>query len=450
MKVKISDIVISERQRKGDTVDGSQTLEHITDLAKSIDKYGLLQPLLLNEADDGTLQLVAGFNRLQAAMFLGHTHIECTSQSLLSNVDRKEIELEENIRRKDLEWWEKAAAIAEIHDMRTALDPNWSRDKTAELTGTSIFTVTNSINMAEEMKEDPSMKQEATLRGALRNRQVKKQIEKRKVAIAKKKSGEGKTLLAVIRVGDALDLIRKEPDESFDAVVTNFPFGVDLKIGKNKKEIYHDEEQYITRLVQEICHESFRVLAPDSWMVAWFDIRKITYNNAQKAYFKGLPDKARTPELFDSMGLTFWLEEAGFSYVTPLPSIWAKPNKTTGLIGDTYKGLVVAYEAFVFAAKGDAVMQKRGQNNLFTYDTMAASERVHALSMPTELCAEIISMVCLGGGRVLDPFAGSGSIGLGALERQCSFVGFELDPEKASNGNLRLQEHIFGENPDVG
>lgn len=454
MQVNISHITIYERQRKGDTVKGSQTFDHIESIAESFRLYGQLQPILVSKQSDGSeaVDLVAGFNRLQAAMLLGWEEIDAKVVGTLSPLKKKEIELEENIRRKDLEWWEKAAAVAEIHDMRMAEDPDWSMRKTSELIGESLGTVQQSVDLKKAIEDDPELKDETTLVSALRRRKESKQLAKRKEDIARAVSGQSLTAPATIHTGDAADLIKKEPDESFDAVITNFPFGVDLRLkhegAAENREVYSDDEEEITHLVQKIVVEAFRILKDDSWMVAFFDIRKICYNNFQARMIKDHYDGTKLSSdfeeaLFDSLGLTWWMEAAGFSYVTPLPGIWAKPNKTQGMIGNPAKGMVVGYEALVFAAKGDAILLKRGRNNLFVYDTPPHSDRLHPLQMPTELCSEIVSMVCLGGSRILDPFAGSGSIGLGALDNQCSFVGYEIDPEKASNGNLRLAEHIF-------
>ena len=445
MQVKISEIVINPRQRK------ELTEEDIDERAASMKKFGQLQNIVLNETDDGTLELVAGFTRIMAAMQLGWEEIDAKLQEDLSDVEKKEMELEENIQRKQLEWHEEANAIAEIHAMRQAADPEWSMSKTAQMVGKSKATVSRSVDLAEALEEDPDLKTENTLRGALSKRDTTKKIEKRKKEIERKKAGKAPSINAVIIPGDARDLIKKEADESFDAIITNFPFGVDFEL-KGGEEVYYDEEQYITHLVQEIVRECFRVLKEDSWMVAWFDIRKITYNSFQKDLYKQVigSKKIDNQILFDSMGLTFWMEQAGFRYVTVVPAIWAKPNKTQGIIGDPRKGMIVAYEAMVFASKGDAVLLKQGRNDLFVYDTLNPSERDFEMQMPVELCSEIVSMVTLGGGRVLDPFAGVGSIGEGCLDNQCEFRGYELDKERAMLGNTRLAEHIFASTEEEG
>lgn len=441
MKLRIEDIIIHTRQRK------ELTPEDIYERAESMKKYGQLQNIVVNKTADGTIELVAGFTRIMAAIELGWEEIEAKLQEDLSELERKEMELEENIQRKQLEWWEEANAIAEIHSMREALDPEWSMAKTAQMVRKSKTTVSRAVDLSEAMKEDPNLKNEKTVRGALQKRETYKKIEKRKKDIEMKKAGKKTSLPAVIIPGKAEELIEKEEDESFDAIVTNLPFGVEFEL-KGGKEVYYDNEEYIIRTVQKVVREGFRVLKPDSWFVAWFDIRKITYSNSHLRLYKKIVGSDRLSQeerqlLFDSMGLAFWLEAAGFSYVTLVPSIWVKPNKTQGIIGDPRKGLIVSYEAMVMASKGDAILMKQGKQNIFIHDTLAPNEKDFEMQMPVDLCKEVISMVSLGGGRILDPFAGVGSIGEGALDNQCEFKGYELNKDRAMTGNMRLAEHIY-------
>jgi DNA modification methylase len=56
---------------------------------------------------------------------------------------------------------------------------------------------------------------------------------------------------------------------------------------------------------------------------------------------------------------------------------------------------------------------------------------------------------------VLDPFSGSGTTGLAALELNCSYLGFEIDPEQVEASNIRLAalapgpEHPAAPSPEV-
>ena len=417
----------------------------IEKMAESIHKFGLFSPpVMIPGSAEGKFQLVAGFTRLQGMLFLRWKEIPFNLKDEVDEITLKEMELEENIQRTDLEWWEKAEAVAEIYEMRVAKDPTWSMRKTAELTGEALGTVSQSVQLRNEIKENPEIKTEKTLRGALQRLDVKKKLIEKRKDIERRSKGLTPSLRAEILVGDAVDLIKKEPDESYDAIVTNLPFGVDLKFKSGLKP-YEDGEALIIETVQAIVKESFRVLKDDSWFVAWFDIRKITYSNAQLALYKRLAGLTKLKDFqqmfFDSMGLNFWLEDAGFSYVTLVPALWVKPNKTQGMIGDPRKGLIVAAEAMVFASKGGAFFMKQGRNNVFIYDSLGSAERDYSMQMPAALCTEIVSMVSLSGGRILDPFAGSGSIGLGALNRECEFRGYEINPEAAQIGNMLLSAH---------
>ena len=67
-------------------------------LAKSIERYGLLHPIVI----DDHRHLVAGMRRIEACKRLGWTEIEATRHGDLTPADRDRMELEENIKRKDL------------------------------------------------------------------------------------------------------------------------------------------------------------------------------------------------------------------------------------------------------------------------------------------------------------------------------------------------------------
>jgi hypothetical protein len=80
-------------------------LGSIAALAKSMDTYGLIHPIVVR--DDG--MLVAGCRRLEAAKKLGWKSIPATPISRLSDEQLREIELEENIRREGLDSYEASA-----------------------------------------------------------------------------------------------------------------------------------------------------------------------------------------------------------------------------------------------------------------------------------------------------------------------------------------------------
>lgn len=107
--IKIADIKIGERRR--------EDLGDIAALAKSIRQYGLLAPPVLT--DDGTL--VAGQRRVEAMKLLGWTETLFVNKGKLTAERLHEIELEENIRRKDFMEYEiskNMVALAEAVSKR--------------------------------------------------------------------------------------------------------------------------------------------------------------------------------------------------------------------------------------------------------------------------------------------------------------------------------------------
>ena len=89
MRIAINKIKISDRIR--------EDLGDIEALKKSITKNGLLNPITVTN----TFELLAGFRRLTAVKELGWKEIDCNIVDVKSKLDKLEIEVEENIARKD-------------------------------------------------------------------------------------------------------------------------------------------------------------------------------------------------------------------------------------------------------------------------------------------------------------------------------------------------------------
>lgn len=102
MKVRIGEIVVGERRR--------EDMGDIRELADSIKKYGLLHPVVV----DDQMRLVAGGRRLEALKLLGWEEVEVRSLGELTEKELRAIELEENLRRKDLTEYEKSRDMVEL------------------------------------------------------------------------------------------------------------------------------------------------------------------------------------------------------------------------------------------------------------------------------------------------------------------------------------------------
>lgn len=112
----------------------------LQELADSIRAYGVLQPLTVRRTANG-YELVAGERRLRAARIAGLQQVPC----LIAQVDEKDsafLALIENLQRRDLDYWEEAAAIARLIN-RYGL----SQEAAAEKLGKSQSAIANKLRL---------------------------------------------------------------------------------------------------------------------------------------------------------------------------------------------------------------------------------------------------------------------------------------------------------------
>jgi len=114
MKIKIKDIKVDPRKRIR-IVSGND----ITDLKESIERFGLDNPITLDE----DLNLIAGYRRLQCGIELGWEEIEAEIQTDLDELGKFDLEFHENIKRKNLTPYEVAVALSKRKEMFQELHP---------------------------------------------------------------------------------------------------------------------------------------------------------------------------------------------------------------------------------------------------------------------------------------------------------------------------------------
>lgn len=102
MKISIEDIVVDKKRIRQNTGD-------LTLLMQSMDRHGLLQPIIISDSD---CTLLAGYRRLTAAKNLGWTEIDVRPVKADSKLERLEIEIDENEARKNFDLEELSMAKA--------------------------------------------------------------------------------------------------------------------------------------------------------------------------------------------------------------------------------------------------------------------------------------------------------------------------------------------------
>jgi site-specific DNA-methyltransferase (cytosine-N4-specific) len=73
----------------------------------------------------------------------------------------------------------------------------------------------------------------------------------------------------------------------------------------------------------------------------------------------------------------------------------------------------------------------------------------HFAAYPIDLPLRCIAAGCKPGGTVLDPFAGSGTTGLAAIQLGCRFVGIDLSPDFVRLAAGRLARAVADRQEDA-
>ena len=119
------------------------TLGDLSDLMASIQKHGVLEPLLVRRRDDGLYQLVAGERRFHAAMQAGLSEVPCI-EIAVSDEHALEIALVENLQRQDL------SAFEEAEGFQTLITKyGYTHERVAEAVGRSRVTVTETLKVLD-------------------------------------------------------------------------------------------------------------------------------------------------------------------------------------------------------------------------------------------------------------------------------------------------------------
>lgn len=428
--IEISAIKIAaNRQRR--TFDAAALHE----LADSIQARGLYHPIVLRVVGQD-YQLVSGERRLRACTDiygLGgvFTHdgqavlpgcIPYTTLGDLNDLDAEEAELEENIRRVDLSWQERASAHARLKALRdrqaaaAGVSPPSVADLSVEVRGSSKGinqeTTRRELIVASRL-DDPEVAAAANVDDAFK-------ILRRKESAAKDRAlGEsvGRTFTADLHKAlneNTLAWLTTCPSDSFDVILTDPPYGMGAdEFGDSGGRAqgahgYVDDEASFTRILSICQTELFRVAKPQAHLYWFCDIDQ--FHNAKLAF-----------------------SVAGWS-VFRTPLIWYKRTAMRAPWPD--QGPQRKYETILYAVKGKRPTLKLAGDVL---DFPPDSNLGHSAQKPVALFEELLRRSCHPGDAVLDPFMGTGTIFAAAHALKCRATGIELDQASYGIAVARLE-----------
>lgn len=114
-----------------DTRQRQENIADVEDLKQSISEVGIINALVVRRQGDDIV-LVAGERRLKASLELGLEAVPINYFEDLSPEDAERIELEENVKRKELAWKDQVKAVGRIHALYTKTNPDWNIEQTAK------------------------------------------------------------------------------------------------------------------------------------------------------------------------------------------------------------------------------------------------------------------------------------------------------------------------------
>ncbi len=437
--IPISQIRISpDRQRK------SFDLKSLNELGESIKQNGLFHAIVLRIAKEEipgapALQhviLVSGERRLRAITDLHELNdsFKYDNQSVpkgeipyvdLGDLDefaREEAELDENIKRMDLSWQERATATARLTALRS------KQSQTRRSPAPTVADIALEVRGSSEGYHQEVTRRELLVARHLADPEVKgaKDVDEA-FKILKRKEETNKRVLLAAEVGrtytaetahtllneDSLQWMGRSEAGVFDVICTDPIYGINAdEFGDSGGKaagphLYKDSYEKWKDDITCLAKQGFRITKAQAHLYAFCDITRFEE-------FKWI------------------LAQAGWSpFRTPI--IWHKPNGSrTPWVNE---GPQRKWELILYANKGKKPVTKI-YPDLVTY---SADENLgHNAQKPVALILDLLRRSIAPGDRVLDPFAGSCPLLPAAQELKVMATCLETDPAAYALGIQRL------------
>lgn len=406
--------------------------KYIKELADSIEVNGLLHAPVVTP----DFQLVAGECRLRALALLyadgkmiryngelvAQEEVPVVLTDKASEGELFRIELEENIRRKNLTFVEQAKAITQLHEYFKEQQANWNNKDTAAvlaelrnqpLLASTQAEVSNSL-LLSEFAEDPEVNKARTKGAALRIAKKKKDQTFRELM------GAAQAVSPVninhIQVGDSLEQLAGFESGWCDGFITDPPYGINAnEFGDagfmGGQHGYKDDHEFSMQCYMTLSQQAYRICKDQAHLYAFLDIRNFL----------------KVRNIFLNDGWDVW----------PTPLIWYKGSTAHAPKPDY--GPKRTYEAILFANKGKMMVQHTGTDVIITPGVLP-KEKLHPAEKPVPLLLELMKYSFLPGMSIMDPFCGCGSTLVAAKEFGLTAYGIEFEEKFANIARQRLME----------
>ena len=423
-------------------------------LKASISSIGLIHPIVLSKDGDHHI-LVAGGRRLRALAALGVTELHHGTtldpqrpgfvfEEELSEETRKEAELDENLYRLKTKWYEDVLNIADVHALKKSTTPKWGYQQTAELLGPgySKSPVAVAVQLAKlirkgdkEILECDSMSHALALTVKRREEQALAEMNRHimpRTAVLDEIKGtviepstatDGEAVVPLSSMflrGDFMEVCPKYARGSFDHIVTDIPYGIDmdnLDTFVNIKDVEKEHEvEANVDMMEPFLQQAFRLVRSGGFCVFFYDLDWHEY-------------------------LQTTAEAIGWK-VQRWPLIAAKTSACRNSAAQY--NFTKNYEAVMVLRRDEkTVLRKPQVSSVWTGD-FAAERRLYnnPFAKPFDLWKWIYNAIAFQGQKVLDPFCGEMSACRAAAN--CGLVPYGIEiSEKHFNRGLELMKAVY-------
>lgn len=272
--------------------------------------------------------------------------------------------------------------------------------------------------------------------------------------------------------GDALEMLKRLPDEYVQMCVTSPPYyglrdyGAEGQIGCEQTPL-----EYIDRLT-EIFREVRRVLKSNGTL--WLNIADSYAGSGKGVWSKSLAERPKSKQTYHSLNtdenaalpkkwdgikekdmigipwqLAFALRADGWYLRSDI--IWQKPNCLPEAVKDrptkSYEHIFLLsksphyyYDTAAISEPVAPVTVERNKRDVWSVSTNSHRGYGHFAMYPERLIEPCILAGSPEQGLVLDPFLGSGTTGAVCKRLSRRYLGIELNPEYCETAKTRIQQ----------
>lgn len=207
---------------------------------------------------------------------------------------------------------------------------------------------------------------------------------------------------------DCLEGMKSIPEKSVNITLTDIPYGVVNRESNGLRNLDKENADVFNIDMDELLSEIYRV------------------TEGQIIIFCA---KEQFSEIYK-----FFANKKG----TTRSIVWQKTNPSP--MNGQYVYLSGVEHAVWFKPRGRKIFNAHCKNTVFTYSN--GSRKIHPTQKNVDLFKELIADNSNEGEIVFDPFMGSGTTAIAAIDTGRDYIGFELDEEYYKLSEQRISDHI--------